>query len=187
MHQPPIIPGSPPAQQAYTLGAVMPGPPPKRGVHPLSIVLAVVGGVALLCGGVLSIGSLASTGAAGKPSPSAVYVYLSAPPAVAPAVTTPAPAPTTTKPPPPPPPGPPTMSGGGILLVPSEAQPGTWRTTVPEGESCYWARLKGTGGTFDDIITNGNANAGERVTVTIKSADKAFEFTPGCGTWTKIG
>jgi hypothetical protein len=56
MQPPPIIPG--PAEP-YTLASVMPAPAVKRRVHPASIVLAVLGGLALLCGGFLSIGAMA--------------------------------------------------------------------------------------------------------------------------------
>jgi hypothetical protein len=42
----------------------------------------------------------------------------------------------------------------------------------------------GDWGTFDEIITNGTANKGAPVIVTIVPADKAFK-AEGCGTWQK--
>lgn len=93
--------------------------------------------------------------------------------------TTPPPAPTTTTPPP-------GIYDEGVLLVPTEVKPGTYRATVPAGGHCYWARLKGTSGSFDEIIANGNGGPGSKVTVTVKASDKALE-QHGCGTWTKIG
>jgi hypothetical protein len=68
----------------------------------------------------------------------------------------------------------------GTWLVPAEMKPGTYRSG--DGSFCYWARLKGTSGSFDDIIINGN---GPNQTVTIKATDKAFEHH-GCEGWKKI-
>jgi hypothetical protein len=84
------------------------------------------------------------------------------------------------------PPAPTTIASDGTHLVPAEARPGTYRATVPaDSFGCYWARLKGTSGNFEDIIGNGNGDAGGRMTVTIRTTDKAFQ-TEGCGTWVKI-
>lgn len=84
------------------------------------------------------------------------------------------------------PPAPGGIHGDGVFLVPTEVKPGTYRATVPaDSFGCYWERLKGTSGSFDDIIANGNGNPGERMTVTIKSTDKAFH-TQDCGDWQKI-
>lgn len=145
------------------------GQPPKRRINRWSIVLAALGGMALLCGGIIVVGALAARSTSNGGSVSAEVVPTTrASAAVAP-------------------PAGGTLSGGGVLLVPAEVKPGTYRATVPAGENCYWARLKGTSGSFEEILANGNAEGGQRVTVTVRATDKAFEFTPGCGTWTKIG
>jgi hypothetical protein len=68
----------------------------------------------------------------------------------------------------------------GTWMVPSEMKPGTYRSG--NNTLCYWARLKGTSGDFDDIIINGN---GANQTVTIKATDKAFQHS-NCGGWKKL-
>ncbi len=68
--------------------------------------------------------------------------------------------------------------GTGAGQVP----PGKYKTT-PTG-SCYWERLKGLSGEFDDIIVNGNAKEGAPTIVTIAKTDVAFT-TKRCGTWQK--
>lgn len=72
-----------------------------------------------------------------------------------------------------------TIPGDGTFLVGEDIQPGTYET---EGsESCYWERLSGTSGTFDDIITNGLPTG--PTTITISPSDEAF-LTEGCSEWT---
>jgi len=73
--------------------------------------------------------------------------------------------------------------GDGFYTVGEEMAAGTWRSTGG-GDSCYWERLSGFSGDFDDIITNYFGSAG--VTVTISSSDKAFK-AEGCGTWEYLG
>jgi hypothetical protein len=87
-----------------------------------------------------------------------------------------APAPT----PPPPPPTAQVTFGNGIKLVGSDIQPGTYyaRST----ESCYWERLSGLSGEFDDIIVNDITNG--QLIVTIEPTDVAFDSSTRCGTWT---
>lgn len=69
--------------------------------------------------------------------------------------------------------------GTGAGQVPA----GKYKTTVPANAiGCYWERLSGTGGTFDEIIANGNGTKGAPLTVTIAATDKAFK-TERCGTW----
>lgn len=72
-----------------------------------------------------------------------------------------------------------TIPGTGILLVGEDIQPGTYRGDGSSGY-CYWARLSGTSGSFDDIIANGNP--GGPTVVTIAESDVAFE-TSDCGEW----
>jgi hypothetical protein len=69
--------------------------------------------------------------------------------------------------------------GDGTYVVGSHINPGTYRS--PGGSSCYWERLSGFGGTYNDIIANG-LPTGPAI-VTISGSDAGFE-TVGCGTWT---
>lgn len=67
----------------------------------------------------------------------------------------------------------------GISLVGVDIQPGTYKS---DSGNCYFARLSGTSGTFDDIIANGNG----ATIVTINSSDNAFE-SRYCAPWTQVG
>jgi len=71
----------------------------------------------------------------------------------------------------------------GFHTVGDEIGPGVWRSTG-NGDGCYWERLRGLSGEFDDIITNYFGNAG--VTVRISASDVAFSSS-GCGTWEYVG
>ncbi|GAA4921689.1 hypothetical protein GCM10023334_025430 [Nonomuraea thailandensis] len=67
------------------------------------------------------------------------------------------------------------------LVVGTDIQPGTYRTTGPMSgfPMCYWARLRTpTGGVIATGMPNGPA------TVTIQATDKAFQ-TGGCVEWTR--
>ncbi|MER5875426.1 hypothetical protein ABT119_05795 [Streptomyces sp. NPDC001910] len=80
-----------------------------------------------------------------------------------------------------------TIPGEGTFVVGSDIKPGTYKTAGAEESvipNCYWARLKGTSGTFKDIIANSNSEG--PTTVTISSSDGAFK-TNGCKTWKKVG
>jgi len=70
----------------------------------------------------------------------------------------------------------------GTHLVGTDIQPGTYRSSA--GDSCYWERLSGLGGSVSDIIANGNPDG--QAIVTISATDAAFE-SARCGTWSKIG
>jgi hypothetical protein len=167
---------------------ISPAPPaaPKRGISPLAIVLIVIGSVLALCAlgglGVALSGSAQSAkfqSSAPSASPSGPVAQKSAPATASP-VQPPAP------PQAPPPAAAPTIEDG-MFLVNSDIQPGRYKTTVPAGSNgCYWARLKGTGGTFGEIIANGYKDSGQQAIVTILKSDAAFEAS-GCGTWTKVG
>ncbi|MFF6982457.1 hypothetical protein ACFZAV_33395 [Streptomyces sp. NPDC008343] len=79
------------------------------------------------------------------------------------------------------------IPGDGTYVVGKDIRPGTYRTEGPEDTAipnCYWARLSGTSGEFNEIIANGNT-AGP-TTVTISASDKAFQTT-GCKTWKMAG
>lgn len=75
-----------------------------------------------------------------------------------------------------------TIPGSGKFLVGTDIQPGTYRGN-PQNESCYWERLSGVGGTFDEIITNENADG--PTVVEIRSSDAAFS-SEDCGEWVLI-
>ena len=68
----------------------------------------------------------------------------------------------------------------GTYIVGTDLMAGTYRSAASQG--CYWARLSGFGGTNDQIIANGNTDAG--AIVTISASDKGFSSSR-CGTWTK--
>lgn len=70
--------------------------------------------------------------------------------------------------------------GDGAYDVGSEIQPGTHKTS---GGECYWERLKGFSGDFEDILTNGNISGPSRMT--IRSTDKGVTFSGGCG-WQRV-
>jgi hypothetical protein len=155
----------------------------KRRVGLLAAVVLAAAVGAVSCLGGLAIGQSAGD-AAGQTTTTAP---------VAPATTrastaAPTPPPATTaaaKPPAPAKPAPAQIAQDGVHMVPGEVKPGTYRTTVPpDSFGCYWARLKGTSGQFEDTIANGNGTAGQRMTVTVKASDKAFN-TEHCGTWTQ--
>ena len=73
--------------------------------------------------------------------------------------------------------------GSGFYTVGEEIAAGTWRSTG-SGEYCYWERLSGFSGEFDQIIANYFGVAG--VTVTISPSDAAFK-TQDCGIWEYVG
>jgi hypothetical protein len=74
-----------------------------------------------------------------------------------------------------------TIPGDGTYLVGSDIQAGEYRASP--GDTCYWARLSGTGGDLSDVIAN-DLPTGPTV-VTISESDYAFE-TSGCGEWTLV-
>ena len=71
--------------------------------------------------------------------------------------------------------------GDGTYIVNTDTAPGLWAPSG--GASCYWERLTGFGGSFDEIITNSFGSNGP---VRIAATDKGFHSN-GCGTWTKVG
>lgn len=74
----------------------------------------------------------------------------------------------------------------GTHVVGEDIQPGTYRTHGDDGSAlgCYWERLAGFSGEFDEILANSNRGHGEPEVVTIKETDKGFK-TEGCGKWYK--
>jgi len=176
--QPPNIPVAPGA-----LPQPPPGPAPViiKKVHPLSIVAAAGGGLALL----ISICTFAAAaGRSATPDASPSVVYVTVPGAAGPAVvaTTPAQPTTPQPPPPPPPPAAPTIEDG-TWTVGGDFPPGTYRTAEAVGSTCYWAITKsGTNG--NEIISN-DIPGGGKPTVTLK-AGQDFS-SQRCGTWVKVG
>ena len=69
----------------------------------------------------------------------------------------------------------------GTFIVGTDLSAGVWKSTG--GDYCYWARVKGFGGTLNDILANNNVLGGSTI-VTIKSTDKGF-ITRGCGSWVR--
>jgi hypothetical protein len=68
--------------------------------------------------------------------------------------------------------------GDGTQLVGTDVQPGRY---VSEGDLCYFERLSGLSGTFEEIITNGNVSG--QAIVEILPTDVAFNSS-SCGDWT---
>jgi len=147
-----------------------------RKVHPLSVIFFALGVVGCIVGVIIAV--VGSSGSSLKTDiPTVPAAGLAAPSSGVPTTVA----------------GPKADIGGdGVFLVPTEVKPGTYRAVVPkpatgaEGlPSCYWARLKDTNGDVNSIIANDTATAGQTLTVTVKSTDKAFQTT-GCGSWVKI-
>lgn len=66
--------------------------------------------------------------------------------------------------------------GDGTYIVGENLEPGLYRST--DTSLCYWERMSGFGGTFDEIIANGN----EGTIVEIQASDAGFK-TERCGRW----
>jgi hypothetical protein len=70
--------------------------------------------------------------------------------------------------------------GNGTHVVGTAVKPGRYITTT-SSRMCYWERVSGFGGSFDEIIANESADAAHLI-VDILATDKGFK-TNGCGTW----
>jgi len=114
-----------------------------------------------------------STSSSSSPTPTVAAAASTAAASTSPATATPVPTQTATPAPTP------FNFGSGKKLVGSEVPPGTYRmrTAAP---GCYWERLSGLGGTFGEILANGNPSGPE--IVTIAATDKAFNSTR-CAPW----
>ena len=73
--------------------------------------------------------------------------------------------------------------GNGTHLVGTDIEPGTYRADAGAA-GCYWERLSGLGGDFDDIIANEMVDEGSAI-VTIAPADRAFR-SDGCARWSPV-
>jgi hypothetical protein len=82
-------------------------------------------------------------------------------------------------------PGPEPAFGSGMQVVGEDVQPGIYETgLLGEGifEGCYWERLSGFSGDFDELIANNNAVVHD--VVEIMSSDAAFDSD--CGPWYEL-
>jgi hypothetical protein len=73
----------------------------------------------------------------------------------------------------------------GVWVVGEDIEPGIYRTQGPgdgEWDLCYWARLSGLTGDFEELIVNGIPEG--PASVEILPTDVAFE-TSGCGEWVR--
>ncbi len=86
-----------------------------------------------------------------------------------------------------PPPPPPVTFGGGTYRVGIDIPAGTYRSPRSTSDWCYWERLSGFSGNFDDIIDNDFIDGTGPFVVTIQPSDRGFFAEQVCGTWTKIG
>ena len=66
--------------------------------------------------------------------------------------------------------------GDGTYIVGENLEPGIYRSTGTN--LCYWERMSGFGGTFEEIIANGN----EGTIIDIAASDAGFK-TERCGQW----
>lgn len=83
------------------------------------------------------------------------------------------------------PPGPEPAFGSGIQVVGEDVQAGIYETgMLGEGifEGCYWERLSGFSGDFEDLIANNNAVVHD--VVEIMSSDVAFDSD--CDAWYEL-
>lgn len=76
--------------------------------------------------------------------------------------------------------------GNGVWMVNSEIIPGVYAIDVPEGEACYWERLKGTDGNIDAIIENGLIEGPAHAEIRVRKSDNAVR-SDGCPAWVLIG
>lgn len=74
--------------------------------------------------------------------------------------------------------------GTGTRTVGTEIRPATYRSIIAAGESCYWERLRGFGGTLAEIIANDNARG--RAVVAILGTDVGFRSDSDCGQWIEV-
>ncbi|MFJ5698366.1 hypothetical protein [Arthrobacter sp. NPDC093139] len=74
------------------------------------------------------------------------------------------------------------LRGDGTYKVGTHIQPGLYKATGT-GSGCYWERLSGFSGGFDDI--NANYFGAARTYVQILPGDVGF-MSSGCGSWTTV-
>lgn len=69
--------------------------------------------------------------------------------------------------------------GAGTYKVGEDITAGSYKTTGTEF-GCYWERLKGDSGEFDDIIANDNIDNSAPARMTIKGTDRFVKFSGDC-------
>jgi hypothetical protein len=69
--------------------------------------------------------------------------------------------------------------GAGIQVVGEDVEPGVYETGIVGTRGCYWERLSGLSGEFDDIITNGNVSNHDVVEI----AEDDAAFNTDCDAW----
>lgn len=72
--------------------------------------------------------------------------------------------------------------GSGIQLVGEDIEPGLYVARDPG--FCYWERLSGVSGDFEDILANDNVTGAQAI-VDISQGDVAFDSS-GCGSWQPV-
>ncbi|AWW42885.1 hypothetical protein DN051_36695 [Streptomyces cadmiisoli] len=75
--------------------------------------------------------------------------------------------------------GPSTSIGSGTYLVGEDVKAGSYKTSGPTDDMCYWARNKNDSGELEAIIANGILEGPGRVTL---NKGEVFE-TSGCEVW----
>ena len=72
----------------------------------------------------------------------------------------------------------------GTHVVGDHIVPGTYVANVSDG--CYWERLTGFSGDFDELIANDFISSSSQQFVTIGLSDVGFTSDAECGSWTRI-
>lgn len=80
------------------------------------------------------------------------------------------------------PPVPGRVSGDGMWIVGKQIKPGVYQSNA--GVSCYWERLAGLSGKYEDLLDNGGFRRGPKL-VEVKATDFAFA-SQGCGEWVMV-
>jgi hypothetical protein len=75
----------------------------------------------------------------------------------------------------------------GVYEVGPDVQVGKYKTAGPDEDGtlsqCYYARYKGDGASFKNLVENGLSKG--RQTITVKKTDTYLELTGGC-VWTRV-
>ncbi|MET9313799.1 hypothetical protein ABZX12_18460 [Kribbella sp. NPDC003505] len=80
------------------------------------------------------------------------------------------------------PPLPDQLAGDGMWIVGKQMKPGVYQSDA--GVSCYWERLAGLSGTYEDLLDNGGFRRGPKL-VEVRATDFAFT-SQGCGLWVMV-
>lgn len=80
------------------------------------------------------------------------------------------------------PPLPDRLSGDGMWIVGKQMKAGVYQSDA--GASCYWERLAGLSGTYEDLLDNGGFRRGPKL-VEVRASDFAFT-SQRCGEWVMV-